>query len=540
MRLTRDASGRRGRFTLLALAATVILTTVGAAIPQAASAATPKVSLSLSKSATTAGSSVKAKVAIHLPAGHHLAKASLSWGDGTAHAKITKLSVTKKHVFATPGTFHIVASVTDSKGKTTKIKKTVVVTVPSGSYSGDFFVGNSEGALSLYVPAAHNQIQDVSADASVTCSPGNATYGIPFVVDHLTMKAGGTFSGTTKRTGVFIGSKATFTVTFSGHVGGVTSTGQLKAAGSLIEKLTYNDGVAHACTSGKDSWSVTRDQQPTPQPTAKPLSGSYAGDYFVSGTEAPLSYYVAANRATIQDLSLDADYHCAPGSSSGGVELDVASIPVASNGSFSKTSTYTGVFAGSPATFTLVVNGHFHGTNAQGVQRAAGSLDATVTYNNGTSYTCTSDTVPFSATRDQQATPQPTSVTAGDYTGDYFSAGTEAPVTYTVSSDRKTIESVASDVDVRCSPGGAAGGADLVIGSIPLAADGSFSGTATSTGTFAGQPASFTFAFSGHAHGTSSTGQPRFAGAITATVAYNNGGAQTCSSDLLPWTATTS
>ena len=73
------------------------------------------------------------------------------------------------------------------------------------------------------------------------------------------------------------------------------------------------------------------------------------------------------------------------------------SSPIAANGSFSATTTQDGVLYGKIAHFTYTFSGHFHGTTASGVERAAGSFREDITFDDGRS--CTSNQQAWSATR---------------------------------------------------------------------------------------------------------------------------------------------
>jgi hypothetical protein len=89
---------------------------------------------------------------------------------------------------------------------------------------------------------------------------------------------------------------------------------------------------------------------------------------------------------------------CAPGNAVLGSHLSIPSVPLSSNGSFSTTTTQSGVISGYPATFTFTFEGNFHGVNASGAPRAAGTYTETVTYADPTARDCTSDSQFWSAT----------------------------------------------------------------------------------------------------------------------------------------------
>ncbi len=71
--------------------------------------------------------------------------------------------------------------------------------------------------------------------------------------------------------------------------------------------------------------------------------------------------------------------------------LDIASVPLAANGSFSATTTQQGVFEGVPATFTYTFQGNFHGVNPSGAARAGGMFRESVTFTNSKANDCTSN-----------------------------------------------------------------------------------------------------------------------------------------------------
>jgi hypothetical protein len=83
--------------------------------------------------------------------------------------------------------------------------------------------------------------------------------------------------------------------------------------------------------------------------------------------------------------------------------LVLPNTTINANRSFAGTGTQTGVVTISsttyPATFTYAFTGHFHSVTNTGVERAAGTFRETLTYNDGTAQTCTTNNVPWYATR---------------------------------------------------------------------------------------------------------------------------------------------
>ena len=266
----------------------------------------------------------------------------------------------------------------------------VASTPPRGSYSGDGFV--------LYVSAGGTQVQDVTLAGGyhniLQCISSSGSNDTSFYIPDVTVAKDGSFSGKATQTQAQEdGSTATYTYTVSGHFHGTSSSGDERAAGSLREDVTGNNGTAYSCTTGTQPWTMTRDAEGS-QVASTPPPGTYSGDGF--------QFSVSRSGADVQDVTLAAGYHnvlyCTPGHSLNDTSFRIPNTTVAKDGSFSAKATQSGVEDGSAATFTYTFSGHFHGTNSSGDERAAGSLREDVTYNNGTAYSCTTGTQPWSMT----------------------------------------------------------------------------------------------------------------------------------------------
>jgi hypothetical protein len=124
-----------------------------------------------------------------------------------------------------------------------------------------------------------------------------------------------------------------------------------------------------------------------------------SGEAFLgAGSGSLLSFSVSRDSTQLQNVSIGLPLGCSP-SSKLNDHLSIADIAIASDGAFSSTTTQTGVISGFAAHFTYTFNGHFHGFSAAGRQRAAGQLREDVTYTNGTTYSCTTNSPSWSATR---------------------------------------------------------------------------------------------------------------------------------------------
>ncbi len=109
---------------------------------------------------------------------------------------------------------------------------------------------------------------------------------------------------------------------------------------------------------------------------------------------------MASSGSTIQNvMSSSFEVDCLPSGSVSGQTIDIASIPINSNGSFTSSTTQTGIANGESATLTYTFNGYFHGPNSSGDAQVTGIWREDISYTNGaTSFSCTTKNDAFSAT----------------------------------------------------------------------------------------------------------------------------------------------
>ncbi|MCW2984364.1 MAG: hypothetical protein JWR63_1934 [Conexibacter sp.] len=384
----------------------------------------------------------------------------------------------------------------------------VLLTPVSGSYAG--------GGLSLYVSRDAKQLQDVAAPAAgLTCTDGTTPTVQP-VADELGLGADGSFNATVGRDGVVGGSAATLTYTFKGRFTTTTAV-----SGTWRVDVS---GVGTSCTSGDQAWSATRTAQPTPQPAAAPPAGGYAG---ADG----LALYVSSDAQQIQDVAdASVDLQCTTGVDVTD-HLAVDEIALAADGSLSASDTEGTIFKGKAAAATTTFRGHFHGTDADGNARAAGTWQRTITYDNGDK-TCTSNPHPWAAKLAPQGSQANVPPTAGSYAG-------PGGVSLFVSAAGAQVQDVLVPATLRCDiapPTDLRPDNHVGIDEIAIGLDGAFSATTTREGFFESAAATFTTTFKGHAHGTDAGGNPRLAGTWRETI-VSNGGALTCASGDQPWSA---
>jgi hypothetical protein len=265
-----------------------------------------------------------------------------------------------------------------------------------------------------------------------------------------------------------------------------------------------------------------------------PPAGSYSGSNGQNGNG--ILFYVAVGGAQIQDVFDGVVGSSCQGGGGYTDHLGINAITVAPDGSFSSTTTQTGLFGnhGLPATFTYKLQGHFHGTNAAGLEVVAGTYREDISYNNGAS-SCTSNNQSWSATLDPQPAQTAAAPPAGSYSGSNGQNGNG--ISFYVGAGGTQIQNVTDGVvGLSCQGGGGYTG-HLSISAINVAADGSFSSVTTASGTVGGSAATFTYTFQGHFHGTNSAGRERVAGTYREDITYNNGNSS-CTSNNQSWSAT--
>ena len=402
---------------------------------------------------------------------------------------------------------------------------TQTAALPAGSYSGRT---PEQSVFSFYVSNDGTHLQDVYVPAYLGCAPSKNFYDHIGIGD-IAIAADGSFSGHATQDGVLAGNPATYTYTFSGHAHGSTTAGVTRVAGTFREDIAYNDGTVRSCTSDDQSWYALREAQGT-QALSAPSAGSYSGR---TPEQSVFSFYVSNDGTHLQDVVVPAYLGCTP-SKNFYDHIGIATIPLAADGSFSATTTQHGVLFGTPATFTYTFSGHVHGTDDAGTVRFAGTFRESIAYDDGIPHACTTDNQAWHALREAQGTQALPSPPAGSYSG---RTPEQSVFSFYVSNDGTHLQDVVVPAYLGCAP--SKNFYDHIgFSEIALAADGSFSASATQDGILAGHPATFTYRFSGHLHGTVTGGAARFAGTFREDIAYDDGTSRSCTTDDQAWYAT--
>ena len=400
---------------------------------------------------------------------------------------------------------------------------------PPGSFSG--LNPQNNQPLAFYVSSSRTTLQDISIPSvGLACAPGGSAIAEPFAIAAAAIKPNGSFTATTTETGVVSGSPATFSYTFRGNFHGMT-----KASGTFRETVKFTAAAPETCTSNTQSWTATRDAQPR-QTSTPPPPGSYSG--LNPQNNQPLAFYVSSSRTTLQDISIPSvGLACAPGGSAIAEPFAIAAAAIKPNGSFTATTTETGVVSGFPATFTSTFRGNFHSVAPSGAERAAGTFRETVKFTAAARETCTSNTQSWTATRDAQPRQTSTPPPPGSYSG--LNPQNNQPLTFSVSSSRTKLQHIAiPSVGLACAPGGSAIAEPFAIAATAIKSGGSFTATTTRHGVVSGHPATFISTFRGNFHSVAPSGAERAAGTFRETVKFTASARETCTSNTQSWTAT--
>jgi hypothetical protein len=261
------------------------------------------------------------------------------------------------------------------------------------------------------------------------------------------------------------------------------------------------------------SLAVTTTANAQVRAAANPTPGSYTS---VSGfsTDNPLTFFVSSNRAQLQDIDANGiGMDCTPGGSFA-PNFVASVVALDASGHFSTSSSQPIVVDNVVGTLSYVFQGRV------GTYGARGTLTETLTFTNGSAYTCSS-TISWTAKRDVQPR-QTSALWAGTYTSTFQLSN--VPLTFSVLSDRKRLAHIqdnANGIGLDCAPGGYVA-PQIIINTFPLNADDSFNGKSTQHIVVDQADATVTETFQGHFHGIGMTKAARAAGVITVTVTWKD------------------
>ncbi len=236
---------------------------------------------------------------------------------------------------------------------------------------------------------------------------------------------------------------------------GTTVTVTAKTAnGSHLMRWGGACSGAGACIVNASGLDVVGAQFTAPTASVQPVShsvavpGAYAG-YTSQGFRG--SFLITPGGGSIRNISVAATaVACVPGGSRYQDLFWIPEATVKANGSFAATGSQTGVWAGYKASFSYSFMGNLEAATAKGPARGTGSLRENITYNNGTTYQCTTNNQTWSATLSGPKLPSALVPVQGDYSG-YTSQG--FLTTFSVASGGLVNISIPA-TSVTCAPGG--------------------------------------------------------------------------------------
>jgi len=378
--------------------------------------------------------------------------------------------------------------------------------------------------MTFYVSPDSGAVQDVKVNTSVSCSSGGSL-GVTFILRQAPIESsssGSGFSGTEEESAIVEGRPAEITYSFEGHFEEAT-----KASGTFRENVAFEDGSHETCTTDNQPFNVTIESEGS-QAAEPPRPGSYA-----AGVNW-MTFYVSPASSAVQDVTVNTSVSCSSGGSLG-VTFILRQAPIESSSSgsdFSGTEEESAIIGGRPAEITYILEGHFHGFDAGGAQRAAGTFREDVAFEDGSHETCTTDNQPFDVTIEREGSQAAEPPLAGTY-----AAGVNW-MSFNVSPGGEKVESVRVNTAVDCSTGGSEGRVFL-LKEAPIETDSSgsrFSGTEKESALIGGKSVEITYTIEGHFHGFTVGGKQRAAGTFREDVAYEDGSDETCTTNAQPFT----
>ena len=263
---------------------------------------------------------------------------------------------------------------------------------------------------------------------------------------------------------------------------------------------------------------------------APPPAGVEAGSY--SGTDTQggsMSFYVSPGGGHVQNVLVGTTVMGCTPSKSFDDHFEVASIAIDSEGDFSSTTEQEGVIEHAQAKFKYTISGHLSGASA------SGSMREDISFSNGTEYSCTTNALAWSLTRESVQTEASFPPAAGSYSGTDQQGGS---MTFYVSPGGGRVQNVRVSTTVMgCTP---SEGFDdhFEVASVAINSDGSFSSTTEQEGVLEHPPAKSKYTFSGQFHGTGSAGVVRAAGTLREDITYENSSKFECTTNGEDWSLT--
>ena len=269
--------------------------------------------------------------------------------------------------------------------------------------------------------------------------------------------------------------------------------------------------------------------KPAPPPASAVEPGGYAGR---SDTGYRLAFHVPAGAGSVLNFSLPQVRVDCAGGGAYSTPISILKTAIRPNRTFSAKTTMSGVISGAKARVTFSVTGRFQGRSSTGAATAAGVYRADIVFTDTPGRKCTSNDLPWTATR-SLAAPR-SSVEPGAYSG---RSDTGYRLTFRVPAGAGSVLDFSlPQVRVDCAGGGAYS-TPISILRATINGDRSFTGKTSQSGVVNGANATITFSVTGYFHGPDSAGAATAAGVYREDIVFTDTPGRTCTSNDLPWTA---
>ena len=261
-----------------------------------------------------------------------------------------------------------------------------------GPYTGSN--GQNGNGFSLYVErGGRSMVNVVDPLTSLSCQPSG---GISdhFNILQVPLGPGGSFSIKTTEQGVINNAAAKFTFTLAGHFEAASGTASAMMAGTWREDVMFASGTTTSCTTNTQSFSTTLNREAASAGLV--MKGNYTGNNGQNGNGLSFSV-VPGGRGIINVSDPLTQLACLP-SSAVTDHLQVLQVQVSASGSFTSTTSEQGTIAGQAAKVKFLFEGFFEGpASSSGATTAAGIWREDVTFSSGSTTSCTSNDIPWTA-----------------------------------------------------------------------------------------------------------------------------------------------
>jgi hypothetical protein len=379
----------------------------------------------------------------------------------------------------------------------------------------------SSGYWLFFVSPDHSHVQDVMKRTSLSCNTGGALESTISITD-IPVEGQSTFATTQVENSMVSGKPVKVITTFKGHFHGLDGNGHERVAGTYREDIVFEDGSNEKCTSDTQWWTAEVEGGQGSQVLASPQPGAYrSSGYWL--------FFVSPDRSHLQDVIKNTSLICSTGATRSS-SFTIEDIPIEGQSTFKTSQIENTIISNEPVKITTVFQGHFHGLEGNGTQRAAGTYREEIVFEGDSNEKCTTGTQWWTA---EVEGGQGSQALGPPQVGFYRSSGYEM---FGVSADHAHIQNVVKNTNLVCSTGGNIN-SSFAIADIPIEGQSTFRKTQVETGLYSGVPVKFSVTFNGHFHGYEGNGTQRAAGTYREDIVFEDGSGKECTTGTVWWSA---